>query len=146
MTLSNNLYKMQWATDISALANQARFGIKYYLKGKNTSETSELLGDGIKVCSILEQGARVGQEREILPKQIGYLNAIKPLIDASYDLENMTINANKVSKILNSLLKAKEQTPEDIDFADRFFVSISNVYQRLAFSTLNSLVEEKVFY
>ncbi len=146
MALSRDLYTMQWATDLSALANQARFGLKYFLKGQNKDIVSELIKDGLRLCEILGEGAKAGQVKEILPKQTGYLNAIKPLMESEGDLEEVTKGINRVSSILKLILKNERPSEEDISSADSFFVGISKVYQKAAFSTLNALVEEKVFF
>ena len=146
MVLSKDLYKMQWATDLSALANQARFGLKYFVKEKNSKQRSELLNNGIRLCDILAKGTKVGQEKSVLPKEIGYLNAIKPLIEASVNLKEASEDIDKVSRVLRSILENGKANQEEITSADDFFVKMSKIYQGVAFSTLNYLVEEKVFY
>ena len=145
MELSRDLYKMQWATDISSLANQARFGLRYFEKGNEPDETVKLIKDGVRLCEILSKGFEAGQGQYVLPKQIGYLKAIRPLKEASVDFGEMTTDVNHVSDVLNSIINDENPSEEEIRKTDSFFIKISKIYQQFAFCTLNSLVEEKVF-
>ncbi len=142
MALSKDLYEMQWANDLSSLASQARYGIKYFKKGTNQEDTPELIQGGVKLCNILGKGTKANQEHAVLPNQIGYIDAVKPLSGTSISFEYI----DRVTHILNSMLKNEELIDGDIEIADNFLIEISNVYQRYSSSVLNSLVEEKVFY
>lgn len=146
MALSESLYKMQWTTDLSSLSNQARFGIRYFKRGMNSNETTELLKDGLKLCDILVEGAKAKLSRGILSHQVGYLKAVKPLIEESVDLEKLLADVERVLNTLNLMLENKKTNEEEVRFSDSFFVKISQIYLKTAFSTYNSLVEEKVFY
>lgn len=139
---------MQWTTDLSSLANQARFGIELFEESRNGDNGRiDLIKDGLKLCEILSEGAKAGLAKSgILPRQIGYLEAIKPLVEDSIKLENLIGEIDGVSQTLKLILANEKISKKDIDFADSFLVRISQAYQRKAFSTYTSLVEEKVFY
>ena len=53
--MSDLLYEMQWRTDISHLANQARFGFGYFMKSNKKDMAPRFLRKGLSliISSIL---------------------------------------------------------------------------------------------
>lgn len=134
-------YEIQWRTDFSALANMARLGLKYTSRSDKREEAPELLGKGMRLCTILSKASEVGQKEKIVSSEIPYHTISQVLIDSGKNLDQVGTDSTRVLEILESGRRGEKILEEDFDYANSFLVGVSEIYQKSAWRVLKSLTE-----
>ena len=151
--------KLKENLEYSSLADNASFGLEFYLKGKNDERTRKLIEDGIKLCKLLETGNEIYDKSKILIKDLESRSAFDSLLTymlnadkRSPEWQNKKKNARKglesqlkhVTQILDTILKGKKKIPpEKIRECQQFFNEIGTPYLRQAFSDVRKLETEE---
>lgn len=140
-----HLYEMQWRTDISFLANQALFGLRFYSEGRKPDEIQGLIGKGIRVCDILSKAAETGQKEKIIPKELGYCKIARPLKEFPKNLEIVEKDAKKSLGILNSILSSSDVSYEEIKYVRNFLNEMGEIYHHSSWDILIKSRERSCF-
>jgi len=131
-----HLHEMRWRTDISSLANQAIFGLRFYSENRNPDAVPELIGKGIRVCDVLSRAAEVGQKEKIISKELRYCKIARPLKEFSKNLEAVGRDAKKSLGILSSILSGNNVPNDEIDYARNFLNEMGEIYQGSSWAIL----------
>ena len=141
----NLLCEMKWRTDVSSLANQTCYGLRYHLEERRQDKIPELIKKGVGLCGLLSRAAEVGQKEKITVKELGYCKIAKPLKEFSRNLEVVEKDSIKVLSILNSILEKSHISEDEVGFARNFLVDMGNVYQLSSWKVYSQLTEGGCF-
>ncbi len=137
--------EMKWRNDVACFANQACYGIRYFLEGKNEDEIFELLKKGVKICDVLSKSAEAGQKEKIRYEELEYCKISHPLKEFSKDLTEVVRNSNMVLGTLNLMVEGKRPSKEETEYAKNFLCDMTEVYLNSVSNILSKSREESCF-
>ncbi len=126
----------------SSMADNASFGLEYFLQGRKDERTYKLLREGVEFCTLLETG-----EAEVQSNSCGleaYLMT-RTLSISREELSGRTPEEiiEEAKKVKESLLQAinenKEFNERDIREMQRFFNEASTPYLKEAFKDIRKI-------
>lgn len=94
----------QWAS-LSALAQQAQYGLEYVSRGNFDSATADYLKSGIILCTVLKEGAIAWQSDKIKPEQLDNFQLFEPVGKDFENVEQFPDTADSVREVLQEVIE-----------------------------------------
>lgn len=136
--------KIQLNTDLSSLANQAEYGLEYYLRGEFGDKTTRYIEKGIKLCRLLRDGSKASLLSRIKLDQLGPLTVYKGLKNGD-NAQKIMRETEKAMKLLQKIKKREKVSQQKVRKLQELFKNIGKPYRNSACSTLALLSFGKEF-
>lgn len=130
----------------SSMADNAVFGMEYFLKGIQKQNRDMLLQEGIKLCEMLEE--EITDKTLINDSKLEAYSAIRSLTTISdersavneMELIDLTKKAKEIKIHLQNMIKFKKKYSEkDIRKFQQFFNNVSEPYLRNALQDIHKI-------
>ncbi len=130
----------------SSMADNAVFGMEYFLRGIHEQKTKMLLQEGIKLCEMLEE--EITDQTLINDSKLEAYSAIRSLITISdehsavdeTELMDITRKAKEIKIHLQNMIDIKKKySEEDIRKFQHFFNNVSEPYLKNALQDIHKI-------